>query len=295
MDTEKCKALLTVLDTGNLSAAADLLGYTPSGISRMMSALEDETGFPLLTRGRNGVTPTPECLRLLPAIRDMARTGQLFEEKAAALRGVETGKVRIGCAYVYYYDWLARVIASFVKLHPGIEVEILQGYSTRLCQAVADHEADFVIASRREGAFDFIPLLRDPLVAVVPPGHPAVKRGMYAMKDFEKESFIGRSPMQGTDNDRAFSELGIQPNIRHRAVDERACLFLVSAGLGVTLDNRIIEQELDTQDVRLIPTDPKWIVEIGIALPVKEERSPAAAKFVAFAKACLEDPDIVIE
>jgi DNA-binding transcriptional LysR family regulator len=284
MDIEKCKALLTVLDTGSLSAAANTLGYTPSGISRMMQSLEDEAGFPLLTRGRSGVAPTPECLQLLPVIRELARAGQLYGEKAAELRGVETGTVRIGCAYVYYYDWLARLIASFAKQHPGIEVEILQGYSTTLCQAVADHEADFVIASRREGAFDFIPLLRDPLVAVVPPEHPAVQKGVYAMKDFEKESFIGRSPMQGTDNDRAFSALGIQPNIRHRAVDERACLFLVAAGLGVTLDNRIIEQELDTREVRLLPTDPEWIVEIGIALPKKDDLSPAAAKFAAFAK-----------
>ena len=289
MDTEKCRALLTVLDTGNLSAAADVLGYTPSGISRMMQSLEDEAGFPLLTRGRNGVAPTQECLQLLPVIKEVARAGQLYDEKAAALRGVETGTVRVGCAYPCYYDWLAKVIASFAKQHPGIDVEILQGYSTRLCQAVADHEADFVIASRRDGAFDFIPLLQDPLVAVVPPGHPAVEKGVYAMKDFETESFIGRSPMQGTDNDRAFSALGIQPNIRHRAVDTRACLFLVAAGLGVTLDNRIIERELDTRDVRLVPTDPEWIVEIGIALPARDERSPAAAKFAAFAKTQLEE------
>lgn len=288
MDIEKCEALLTVLDLGNLSAAASALGYTPSGISRMMQSLEEDAGFPLLTRGRNGVAPTSECLQLLPGIRDMVRTGRLLEEKTAALRGAETGTVRIGCAYPNYYGWLAKTIASFSKQYPGIEVEILQGYSTRLCQAVAVREADFVIASRREGDFDFIPLLKDPLVAVVPPDHPAVRRGVYVMKDFEKESFIGRHPMEGTDNDRAFAALGIQPNIRHRAVDTQACLFLVTAGLGVTLDNRIIEQEEDTDGVRLIPTDPEWTVEIGIVLPKREDRSPAAAKFAAFAKTCLE-------
>ena len=288
MDIEKCEALLTVLELGNLSAAASALGYTPSGISRMMQSLEEDAGFPLLTRGRNGVAPTSECLQLLPAVRDMVRTGRLLEEKTAALRGAETGTVRIGCAYPNYYGWLAKTIASFSKQYPGIEVEILQGYSTRLCQAVAAREADFVIASRREGDFDFIPLLQDPLVAVVPPDHPAVRRGAYAMKDFEKESFIGRHPMEGTDNDRAFLALGIQPNIRHRAVDTQACLFLVRAGLGVTLDNRIIEQEEDTEGVRLIPTDPEWIVEIGIVLPKRQDRSPAAAKFAAFAKTFLE-------
>ena len=40
MDTEKCRALLAVLEAGSLSAAAEKLDYTPSGLSRMMAALE---------------------------------------------------------------------------------------------------------------------------------------------------------------------------------------------------------------------------------------------------------------
>ena len=50
MDTEKCRALIAALELGSLTAAAESLGYTPSGISRMMAALEDEMGFPLLIR-----------------------------------------------------------------------------------------------------------------------------------------------------------------------------------------------------------------------------------------------------
>lgn len=49
MDTEKCRALLAVLEAGSLSAAAEKLDYTPSGLSRMMAALEQELGFPLLS------------------------------------------------------------------------------------------------------------------------------------------------------------------------------------------------------------------------------------------------------
>ena len=61
MDTEKCRALLAVLEAGSLSAAAEKLDYTPSGLSRMMAALEQELGFPLLSRSHNGVQPTPAC------------------------------------------------------------------------------------------------------------------------------------------------------------------------------------------------------------------------------------------
>ena len=65
MDTEKCRALLAVLEAGSLSAAAEKLDYTPSGLSRMMAALEQELGFPLLSRSHSGVQPTPagRCCR----------------------------------------------------------------------------------------------------------------------------------------------------------------------------------------------------------------------------------------
>ena len=71
MDTEKCAALLCALEEGTLARAADRLGYTPSGISRMIAALEEDVGFPLLYRGRSGVSATGECETLLPALRQM--------------------------------------------------------------------------------------------------------------------------------------------------------------------------------------------------------------------------------
>ena len=53
------------------------LGYTVSGVSRMMAALEAESGFPLLLRSRTGVAPTEDCMRMLPTFRELARLGAL--------------------------------------------------------------------------------------------------------------------------------------------------------------------------------------------------------------------------
>ena len=64
MDTEKCRALFEILKYGSFSAAEQQMGYTPSGLSRMMASLEDDAGFPLLQRNRDGVKPTNECLKL---------------------------------------------------------------------------------------------------------------------------------------------------------------------------------------------------------------------------------------
>lgn len=131
MDTEKCRALLAVLEAGSLSAAAEKLDYTPSGLSRMMAALEQELGFPLLSRSHNGVQPTRACRTLLPTLRELTHWSGLLDAQAAEIRGVETGTDRRRLpVYGAYYGWLSRCIARFCEVYPGIEVQVLQGNSS---------------------------------------------------------------------------------------------------------------------------------------------------------------------
>ncbi|MFR5385780.1 MAG: LysR family transcriptional regulator [Oscillospiraceae bacterium] len=89
MDTEKCRVLLTVLHERSLSAAAEALGYTPSGVSRLVDSLERETGFPLLHRGRGGVSATRACQELLPLMRRMAELDEQYQQLAHRIQGLD--------------------------------------------------------------------------------------------------------------------------------------------------------------------------------------------------------------
>ena len=283
MDTEKCAALLCVLERGSITAAADKLGYTVSGISRMMAALEAESGFPLLIRSRNGVCPTEECRSLLPTVKELAHLGRLYNERCSAIRGLDTGVIRVGSVYSAYYDWLAQTMVDFSAQHPGIEVRFLQGSSSEFYVQLAEHEIDFCIVSRREGDYDFIPLRKDPLMAWVPLNHPRVRDGVYPLRDFETEPYIDTYPGQETDNNLAFRANGLTPRGQFFSVDVRSTKAMVAAGLGVSLNNAILSHEMDLSDIAVLPTKPLNEVEIGIAAPRKENRSPAAEQFLHFA------------
>ena len=86
MELDRYRALVCAIETGSLSAAAEALQYTPSGVSRMVAALEEETGVPLLLREHSGVRPTKECEKLLPAIRDLLHAGESCAQLSAQLR-----------------------------------------------------------------------------------------------------------------------------------------------------------------------------------------------------------------
>lgn len=283
MDTDKCAALLCVLESGSITAAADKLGYTVSGISRMMAALEAESGFPLLLRSKSGVVPTEDCRRMLPTFRELARLGELYEARSSAVRGLDTGVIRVGSVYSAYYDWLAQTIAAFSKMHPGIEVQFLQGSSSEFYARLAGHEVDFCIVSRRDGDYEFHLLRTDPLLAWVPSDHPHVKTGYYPLRDFETDRYIETYPGQETDNSRAFRSNGIAPQSQFVSIDVQATHAMVAAGLGVSLNNAIIAHGLNLSDIVTLPTRPLYEVEIGITAPRKENRSPAAEQFLKFA------------
>ena len=78
MELEKYRALVCAIESGSLTAAAEKLQYTPSGISRAVSALEAECGFSLLLREHGGVRPTAACQRLLPGIYSLLHSGEAW-------------------------------------------------------------------------------------------------------------------------------------------------------------------------------------------------------------------------
>jgi DNA-binding transcriptional LysR family regulator len=283
MDTEKCKTLLCILENGSLSCAAEKLGYTPSGISRMIASMEQETGFPLLIRSRRGVVPTAECQKLLPMFRELSYLGEQYSQMSAQIRGVEIGEISIGTSYRTYYHWLTQMISTFVQSYPEIKIHILEGNSSELTLAMEKHKVDFCIISHREGDFLWIPLQENPLVAWLPPKHPYAEAEFFPLSTFETEPYIDTYPDQDTDNARIFRRNHIKPNIRFSTTDNYATYCMVEAGLGISLNNGLNAVGWNGK-VIIKPLDPPQNVMIGIAVPSLDLLSPAAKRFVSLVK-----------
>jgi len=283
MDTEKCKALLCVIENKSLSLAADKLGYTPSGISRMIASMEQETGFPLLIRSRKGVRLTKECQKLLPVIQELSFLGKQYSQISSEIQGLEIGEISIGISLQFYYPWLTKLITEFIQTHPNIRMNIVEFNSERLLKKMNAHQLDLCMISAREGNHSWIHLQDDPMLAWLPPNHPLTEAEAFPVKAFETEDYIDTHPGQETDNARIFAKYKIKPNVKHTTNGIAATYSLVEAGVGISCDNALNAQGW-TGNVVFKPLAPPQIVEIGIAIPSSEFLSPAAKKFVGFVK-----------
>lgn len=284
MDTEKVRVLCTAIERGSLTAAAEELDYTPSGISRSVASLEEEMGFPLLLRSRNGVLPTKDCEKMLPFFRELLRCEEKCRQAGGEIRGLETGEIAVGTAYFKYYPQLCRWISDFTKEYPGIQVKIVEGRSSELSEMLEKGALDFCIISKREGICRWFPIRQDELIIGVPQGHTAAKKGKVPLTFLETEPYIEIYPKQETDNSRLFDKMGIRQNTRYATYNDAAAFAMVEAGLGVTMVNALqISEKRAGGSMALLSLDPPQWVEIGIALPCAERISPAAEKFAAFA------------
>ena len=282
MELDRYRALVCAIETGSLSAAAEKLQYTPSGISRMIAALEEENGFPLLLRDRNGVRPTDACEKLLPAIRDLLHAGESCAQLSAQLRGLDIGTVTVGTAYSAFYSPLSRILSDFHAQHPGIQVQLRGGYSTELLGQLNAHQLDLCIISGREGAHDWLPILQDEMTAWLPAGHPLSALSALPVTAFAEEPYIQTYPNTDIDSARVFARCGVTPNLKFSTMDSLATYSMVEAGLGLSMNNAINGRAW-SGSVRILPLDPPQSVEIGIAsLP---DLSPAARAFLSFLKA----------
>jgi DNA-binding transcriptional LysR family regulator len=84
LDLSAVRAFLAVVDEGQFTDAAGLLGMTQQAVSKRIAKLETDLGVQLLSRSRTGARPTEDGDAFLPSARALIA---LADQAAAMLRG----------------------------------------------------------------------------------------------------------------------------------------------------------------------------------------------------------------
>lgn len=217
MSNIKYLAYLKTVEFQSLTKAANFLGYTQPGISHMITSLEQELGFPLLIRAKDGVYPTDEGQQLLYYMRQIVNNETMLKDLANQINGIETGSIRIGVFSSTSTQWMPGLLQKFTALHPNIRVQIIEGTTIELQNLFSENYLDLGLMSdpAPEG-FEFIPLMQDPILAIIPRDHPLADKESIAPAELVKYPFI--VPQVGADEDiwRVLNPEKLIPEIRYR-------------------------------------------------------------------------------
>ena len=143
MSISKYQVFLKVVSCGTFTKAAEALNFTQSGISHAISSLEEELGVSLLIRSHGGVTPTADGRALMPYFEKMCAMQHQLEQRAADLRGMETGLVKVATFTSVSEKWLPNILKTFQELYPRIEFELLpSNFNNEISDWILNGQAD---------------------------------------------------------------------------------------------------------------------------------------------------------
>jgi len=289
MDTLRCRAFLTAVECGQISRAAELMGYTQSGLSRLIAGMEEELGFPLLVRSKHGVMPTTEGEALLPAVREFLRQENRIDQIAADLKGLVTGNINISAFSSVATHWLPEILKRFESEYPGVRVGLMEGTFSEIVERVLDKSADLGFFSRVEGLdIDWIPLAQVKVVAVLPPDHPLASRKSVAIEEIANERFIIDELRNDDDASVVLGRKGLKPDVRFTTRDSYSAAALVEKGLGISIMNELITTDMKHRIVT-VPIEPVQYIEFGMGVPNRKEASPAVLRFMDFVVDVMEE------
>ncbi len=281
MDIKKYALFVDVADTRNFTKSGERMGYTQPGVSHNLKTLEDEIGFSLFQRTRQGIVPTSDAETILPLVRQLLDANEVLEQTIQSINGLQTGRITIASFASISRNWLPPIIHAFRENYPGIELEILEGTADDIVSLVTDSRADFGLMSRSHTeSLKWIPLYEDPLMAILPKNFCPPSQTSYPVSDLTGQPFIMST---NTDYDVYFAleSSGVKPRIQLSSKDELTVIQLVANNLGLSILSRLMISGVSGQ-IQALPLDPPYSRQLGIVLRPNMSPVPAARCFLGF-------------
>lgn len=285
MNIKKMKMLLTISDFKTLTRAAEETGYTQSGVSNIIKSLEDDLGFPLLHRLHRGVALTEEAETMIPVIRELDNLSEQLSQIISGIRGLETGTVRVASVVSFSISWLPRILKYFQAHYPKISIKLYVGGDQEILKWLEEGRMDLALCCEQPVMeYDWLPLVHDELVAVLPEDHPMAGLEEFPLAAFNKMPFVMMQEEYHNETTRIFERFGIVPDVQFTATDDHTTIAMVEQGLGASMLSRIILSANTQRRVKFLALNPRCPRVLGIALRPHLRRSRATEKFIEVAK-----------
>ena len=126
-------------------------------------------------------------------------------------------------------------------------------------------------------------LHRDELQVIVPCDHPYADRDPFPVSALAEEPFIQLEEGDDYEIMAAFDEMGVRPNVKYIAREDRTILAMVSEGLGISLLPELMVRHSSTP-IKVCHAPLHFYRTIGIGVKDKKALSNSTRLFVDYVR-----------
>jgi DNA-binding transcriptional LysR family regulator len=263
IDILTLQLFITVVEEQSIAKAAEKKNIAVSAVSRRISDMEEMFQVELLHRHSKGIEPTSAGFALIEHARIILGNLSQLELELHGYRQGTRGHIRLLANKSAILESLASELSSFLVAHPLVRIDLEEGISPAIIQAVAENRADIGIfgGNIRAPELQLFPYRQDRLVTVVAVAHPLAGRQSVRFADLVDHEFVSLEKGSSIDTlcVRAAAELGRQLKLRIRVSGFDALFRLVEAGMGLgVVPLEITEGHLDRRHLMTIELDEPW-------------------------------------
>lgn len=239
MNIRQIETFLCVADAASFRRAAERLHRSQSAVSVHVQQLEEELGVPLFERTTRRVSLTAEgrtlLIRCKSVMADLKAVAHELKEEA----GLRRGRVSIGTSPSISTHRLPPIIAAYQAAYPGVTLELHEAFAKGMYDDVRERVTDFAIGPKLEGLkdFDTRPVIKDPIVAVLPVAYPLNGRKSVSLEEIAGQPHLSmpKGTAIRTVIEDAFKAGGYAFAPKFEVIHQQTLFSLVEVGLGVTI------------------------------------------------------------
>jgi DNA-binding transcriptional LysR family regulator len=287
VDFRHVHAFIAIAEERSLRKAARRLGVSQPALSRQVQQLEQELGLTLFVRHPDGIELTHHGTLMLEQARRLSEAATEFTEHVRTADSSRRGTVRLGITWGLW-DAVNRIISRHAATTSGVAVLGFDILSASQGDALRHRRIDVGLArpplDTRELRCET--LYGEPVVAVLPAGHPLAHRDRVCLSELAAERLLlhDRALAPGI-YDKIF-ELYAAARITPHVVPTSASpassggLIQVASGKGIYIGLGGLQTFAETPGIAIVRLD-----EPGASLPVyalwrESESSPSVLQFI---------------
>jgi DNA-binding transcriptional LysR family regulator len=226
-----------VVEAGSITRGALKANLALGAASTRIRHMEETLGAPLLTRGRQGVSPTQAGRALLTHARTILQQAERLREDLGAFAGASAGQIRVLSNTNALAEFLPEALSAFLAAYPQVNVELEERLSDEIVGLIAEGVADIGIVAGTvdTGSLQTFAFRKDRFVLAVARGHPLAKRTEVAFADVLDQNFVGldrASAIQRFLSDKA-ARIGKPLRLRIQLRSFDAVCRMVESNVGV--------------------------------------------------------------
>ena len=263
MEFKQLRSFVEVIHQGGFTQAAKTLHISQSAVSKQVAQLEHSLGTPLLQRQGSHIQLTAAGGVVLQRAEGMLRLRNELLSELDDLSELKRGELRLGLPLLGSDALFAGLFAEYRRRYPNISVQLLEGGSLNIEQAVLSGELELGGGLQpKDPQFAWQPFCDEPLDALLATDHPLAGNSSVRLEELAETPFLlyQRSFVLNERLLQACQQVGFTPREGGRSGQADFLVALVAAGQGVVLLPRVVARGLVRPGVvRLALQAPEYL------------------------------------